>query len=393
MNRSPSLSQHLLLLLVTLTLCVSAVASEPHRATRLGNPATRFADPLHTPDDLRRTLLSEALRGDVNTILRLSGYLGHFDDFRAAVASADIREISIPVGTVLPAMSTRRRGEAHLLRNVLWAGKAPIDAYEFSFISGDRRYRVVTPKACSNFWVEEQLPRPAPALELSCSAPPSVALERPLTVCQQLANTGDLAERQAELRMRVPPDLAVQGASVATGARDGAHLVWRFEPLAPGERREVCVTLTPARAGALQFDALATGLRAEQVAARCASQVHGVPAVLLHVIDIGDPVEVGKAVVYEITVFNQGTTALTQVAIVATLEPQQRYLEGGGDSPLQAEGQRVLAQPLPELAPRARATWRMVVQAVEAADVRFSLELTADQFARPVQETEATFQY
>lgn len=380
-------------MLVALCLCASAVASELHRATRLGNPATRFADPLHSPDDLRRTLSSEALRQDVNTILRQSGYLGHFDDFLAAVATAEIRAISIPVGTVLPAMSTRRRGEARLLRNVLWAGKAPIDAYEFSFISGERRYRVVTPKACSNFWVEEQLPRPAPVLELSCTAPAHVALGRPLTVCPQLANTGDLAERQVDLRMRVPAWLAVEHVSVAAGARDGADLVWRFAPLAPGERREVCITHTPTRAGALHFAATASGERAGAATAHCAVDVHGVPAVLLHVIDIGDPVEVGKDVVYEIAVFNQGSTALTQVAIVATLEPQQRYVEGGGDSPLHAEGQRVIAQPLPELPPRTRATWRMVVKAVEAGDVRFGIDLTADQFARPVQETEATFQY
>ncbi len=380
-------------MLVALCLCASAVASEVHRATRLGNPATRFADPLHSPDDLRRTLLSEALRQDVNTILRQSGYLGHVDDFRAAVASAEIREISIPVGTVLPAMSTRRRGEARLLRNVLWAGKEPIDAYEFSFISGDRRYRVVTPKACSNFWVEEQLPRPAPVLDLSCAAPVSVALGRPLTVCQQLANRGDLAERQVDLRLRVPDELAVEHVSVATGARDGADLVWRFAPLAPGERREVCVTYTPTRAGPLHFAASAGGERAGTSSAQCAVDVHGVPAVLLHVIDIGDPVEVGRDVMYEIAVFNQGSTALTQVAIVATLEPQQRYVEGSGDSPLHAEGQRIIAQPLAELAPRTRAAWRMVVKAVEPADVRFGVELSADQFARPVQETEATFQY
>lgn len=376
-NHRPSPIQHVLLMPVAPCLCASAAASELHRATRPGNPATRFADPLHSPDDLRRTLSSEALRQDVNTILRQSGYLCHFDDFLAAVATAEIRAISIPVGTVLPAMSTRRRG-------VLWAGKELVDAYEFSFISGDRRYRVVTPKACSNFGVEEQLPRPAPVLELSCTAPANVALGRPLTVCPQRANTGDLAERQVDLRMRVPAELAVEHVSVAAGARDGADLVWRFAPLAPGERREACVTHTPTRAGALHFAAIGSGERGAAATAHCAVDVHGVPAVLLHVIDIGDPVEVGKDVVYEIAVFNQGSTALTQVAIVATLKPQQRYVEGGGDSPLHAEGQRVIAQPRPELLPRTRAPWRMVVKAVEAGDVRFGIDLTADQFARPV---------
>jgi len=57
--------------LATLFLVLSTAApaqTEPHRATRLGNPATRFADPLKSPDDLRRTLTSEALREDVREV-------------------------------------------------------------------------------------------------------------------------------------------------------------------------------------------------------------------------------------------------------------------------------------------------------------------------------------
>ena len=39
--------------------------------------------------------------------------------------------------------------------DVLWAGKKPIDAFAFEFSSNCVRYRLVTPKACSNFWVED----------------------------------------------------------------------------------------------------------------------------------------------------------------------------------------------------------------------------------------------
>ena len=39
--------------------------------------------------------------------------------------------------------------------DVLWAGTKPIDAFAFEFSSNCVRYRLVTPKACSNFWVED----------------------------------------------------------------------------------------------------------------------------------------------------------------------------------------------------------------------------------------------
>ena len=59
-------------------------------------------------------------------------------------------------------VQARRQGRPVLLRQVRWAGAKPIAAYEFTFDSKGRRYRVVTPKPCSNFWVEEVLPRPPP---------------------------------------------------------------------------------------------------------------------------------------------------------------------------------------------------------------------------------------
>jgi hypothetical protein len=133
------------LLLTSLLSFQSALAqTEVHRSTRLGNPATRFAPPLKTPEDLRRTLSSDALREDVQQVARMSGYLGDMADFRKAVETAPVKEIAIPPNTLLPAMSTRKKGKVDLLRNVLWAGKKPIDAYEFSFISGelgDRHWR------------------------------------------------------------------------------------------------------------------------------------------------------------------------------------------------------------------------------------------------------------
>ena len=52
-------------------------------------------------------------------------------------------------------MAARKNGKAYAMRDVLWAGKKPIDAFGFEFSSNCVRYRLVTPKACSNFWVEE----------------------------------------------------------------------------------------------------------------------------------------------------------------------------------------------------------------------------------------------
>jgi hypothetical protein len=273
----PILATLLLTSLPLLAIQNAWAQSEIHRSTRLGNPATRFAPPLKTPDDLRRTLLSDALREDVQQVARMSGYLGDMEDFRKAAGTAPIKAIAIPPNTLLPAMSTRRKGKPDLLRNVLWAGRKPFDAYEFSFISGEHRYRVVTPKACSNFWVEEQLPPPKPELALNCEAPAESAGDALVEVCCTLKNVGELAEPQATLALPFPAGAKVRCVSGGPDVSDPARLTWKFDNLAPGEKRTVCANFTPIQVGAVTFAASATAQRAAGVAAMRETRVQATP--------------------------------------------------------------------------------------------------------------------
>lgn len=384
-----------ILLLVVFSLYTGlSAAAEPHRATRLGNPLTRFAEPLKTPEDLRRTLLKESLWEDVQKILRMSDYLGDMDDFRKAAATAEIEELSIPPGTLLPAMSTRHKGKADLLRNVLWAGKKPIDAYAFSFISGERRYRIVTPKACSNFWAEEQLPRPQATLALSCEAPAELPLSRSITVCNTLANTGELGEELAMLSLPIPSGAKLDTMTPEACSTDGAELIWKFENLAPGEKHTACATFTMSEPGQALFKSAAVGKRATNAATQCESRVFGIPAVLLEVIDLADPVLIGNDVTYVIRVLNQGTLPLSHLKVVARMEDSQHYLGGTGASEVAAgDGGLILPAEIALLKPKEEVEWRIVVKADKAGDVRFNVALEADQFSRPIMETEATFQY
>lgn len=262
-----------LALLTLSTVQVVTAQTELHRATRLGNPATRFAPPLKTPEDLRRTLLSDALR----EVARKSGYIGDMEDFRKAAETAPIKELSIPPNTLLPAMSTRKKGKADLLTNILWAGKKPIDAYEFSFISGERRYRVVTPKACSNFWVEEQLPKPKAELALNCEAPAESTGDALVEVCCTLKNVGELPEPQATLALPYPAGAKVRCVSGGPDVSDPARLTWKFDKLAPGEKRTVCANFTPTQSGSLTISATATAQRAAAVASSREIRVKDTP--------------------------------------------------------------------------------------------------------------------
>jgi uncharacterized repeat protein (TIGR01451 family) len=368
------------------------VHAQQHRATRLGNPATRFATPLQTPQDLRAMLNSEKLRADVDFIATESGFLGDTEDLRRAASNAVIVEIKIPVGTLLPAMSARKNGKPVLLREVLWAGKEPIDAYEFFFSSKGRRYRVVTPKACANFWVEDFGKEGRPVLTIACNAPAEVPLRRHVEVCLTVSNTGDAGESTTTVTLPMPVG-AVLANATADGKGGGGNVTWELANLSAGRSTNVCAEFSVAEPGLLAFTATAHGNLAAAVKTSCATRVVGIPAVLLEVVDLDDPIEVGKNQTYEIRVINQGTGPLTNVKVLSTLEDGQEFVSGTGTSEVSAQERTITLATLPALNPKDKATWRVVVKTLKAGDVRFTTELHSDQFQQPIKEIEATQQY
>src|SRR5205085_12665172 len=124
-------------------------------------------------------------------------------------------------------------------------------------------------------------------------------------------------------------------------------------------------------AGSLSFLTAARGRVAPPVESRCETRVVGVPAVLIEVVDLDDPIDVGLPETYEIFVLNQGSAVLTNVKFVCALEDSQEFVSGSGASNVTAEGRTVTLTALPELKPKEKAVWRVVVKVLKAADARF----------------------
>ena len=74
----------------------------------------------------------------------------------------------------------------------------------------------------------------------------------------------------------------------------------------------------------------ATAYCADAVNASAETDVKAIPAVLLEVVDVTDPVEVGTRTTYVITVTNQGSAPSTNIEIVCNLEENVRYVSSSG---------------------------------------------------------------
>jgi len=231
-----------------------------------------------------------------------------------------------------------------------------------------------------------------PVLTIACDAPDERFAGRPANFCYTITNTGDAVSQNTVVTAPVPSGAIFQGAT-AGGSLSGSSVVWNIGALAPDASKEVCATFTLAQPGTIQISASAQGSCAAPVSTSCSTKVSGIPAILLEVVDLDDPIEVGSNVTYEITVTNQGSAPATNVKLSCRIEESQEYASGSGATAVSAQGKVITLSPVPSIAPKAKATWRIAVKALEADDVRFSVTMTSDQLGRVVEETEATNQY
>jgi len=197
-------------------------------------------------------------------------------------------------------------------------------------------------------------------------------------------------------------DLAVsqvlaEGTSLASanegGTAKGTTVEWNLGTLQPGESKTVSSRVLGKQIMTARSVAYASALAAEQVEGVMITDIDGIAAILLEVGDINDPVPVGDVETYEIKAMNQGSLAATGLVVTCTLEEGMEFVKTTGATKSSHQGDKVIFEPLPALAPQSEALWRVVVKARKAGDTRFQVSVQSDQLDRPVVENEATHFY
>ncbi len=145
----------------------------------------------------------------------------------------------------------------------------------------------------------------------------------------------------------------------------------------------------PGAVGAGGIPARPTG-RMLEAKAESTIRAEGVAAVRFEVIDLDDPVEVGKEAIYEIRVTNQGTGACTNVQLVAAMAEGTAYTGSSGPTQVKTQGQNLIFDPIANLAVKGEAVYRVKVRGSVSGDLRFRVQLTCDQVRTPVVKEEST---
>ena len=229
-----------------------------------------------------------------------------------------------------------------------------------------------------------------PVLSITKTGPAIRYIGRNITYNIVVTNEGNGPSINTVVDDSIPTNTSMVRAGDG-GTVTGKGVLWHLGTLQPRESREVSVTVRADSLGKAENCVVVSGECADAVKDCAVTEVVGISAILLEVVDIQDPIEIGASETYEIAVTNQGSATGTNITIACTLEAgTMEYISSDGPTAGSSVGNRVIFEPLPALGPKERAIWRINVKAVGKGDVRFKATLNSDQIDRAVEETEST---
>ncbi len=230
------------------------------------------------------------------------------------------------------------------------------------------------------------------ALAVSTEGPSKALFGRPATYSSTVNNTGDAPAANAVVEQSIPSGARV--ASVSEGGRvAGGKIVWNLGTLQPNRSTRVSATMALAAAGLAQTRATATANCCSDATSSAQTEISGIPAILLEMVDINDPIEVGNEESYVIRVTNQGSAPDTNVRVTATFPDSEDYVTSSGQTAGSLRGNVVTFAPVGTLSPKAVATWKVIVKGNRADQAIIKVSLSSDQLHQSVEKTEATTIY
>jgi len=231
-------------------------------------------------------------------------------------------------------------------------------------------------------------------LDVAIGGPKFRYLARPAKYVVKVKNNGNALARNVNLHVNVPKAFAyLSGGDKGRFDASSKTVNWYIGNLDVGKQATAEFQLKAINRGNFPLLAEATGDRGLKANAKHITRVDGIAAILLEVVDVDDPIEVGAITYYEILVTNQGTEFATNIKIEAKVPEGVELLDSKGPSAGKIDGHTITFAPLAKLAPRADAIYRFKVRMLKAGDVRIQATAMADSLDSPVKELEATKVY
>lgn len=224
----------------------------------------------------------------------------------------------------------------------------------------------------------------------------------------EFTNPGTAATDPLTISAAIPPGFDyLQSSDGGLLSPSGKEVLWKLTGLPAGQGKAVSLKLkstAPSEAvvkvqvgtatnegvptsGVTPVAAVSRGLEAK---AELAIRSEGVAALRFEVIDVEDPVEVGKEAIYEIKVINQGTGLCTNVQIIGFPAEGTQAVSATGPTTVRLQAGQMVFDPIARLDVKGESIYRVKVKGTVAGDQKFRVQVSCDQIRTPIIKEENT---
>ena len=165
---------------------------------------------------------------------------------------------------------------------------------------------------------------------------------------------------------------------------------WFIGRLEAGESLQVSTDLNARQTGEFLHHVQATGESGTMAAAKTTTRVDGSSKVVMEVVDLDDPVEIGTQTAYEIRIRNDGSKASQGLRIACELPDGVELIDTKGPTEHFLEKGVLHFKPLAELAAGAKTTYLIRVNGRVAGNLRLRAKLTSTASPEPIVVEEIT---
>jgi uncharacterized repeat protein (TIGR01451 family) len=234
----------------------------------------------------------------------------------------------------------------------------------------------------------------APRLDVAMEGPKRRYLEREATYVFSVTNPGTAPARRVQLVAHLPPGLKFVSANNAGEYEEASRTVhWLLEELPVKETGSVKMVTMPVEVGSQVLRLRGTAEKGPAVEKEQPVMIEGIAALHLEIADTKDPIEINGETTYEINIVNQGTKPAANVQLAVYLPSEMRFAAAEGPTRQSLDGSRILFEPMPRLAPKAKTTYRVRVQGLKPGDLRIRAQLLTDEIRLPITKEESTHVY
>jgi uncharacterized repeat protein (TIGR01451 family) len=231
----------------------------------------------------------------------------------------------------------------------------------------------------------------APSLALVAGGPSLRYVDRKAHYSFTVTNNGSAATNNVRVVESLPEGFEFLSADKG-GKFDWSNksVSWFIGRMEPGQSVQLALESKPKKLGSYIHKVKAYAENGPAAESQVETKVDGTAELVMDVVDLDDPVEVGVETGYEIRVRNDGSKSAANVSIACELPQGVTLVEAQGPTSHVAEKGLLVFKGLKELAPQQTSTYTVRVKGKSAGHLRFQARLTSDASSEPIVAEELT---